>query len=74
MVLFKGHGVYRKVPVANAIEMAGKQPIGVRWIDRNKSDEATPDYRSRLVAKERRRNSLDEMFAATPPLEAKNTS
>ena len=43
-------GVYRKVPVTKAMEVTGKQPIGVRRIDSNKGDEATPDYRSRLVA------------------------
>ena len=51
--------------------MTGKAPIGCRWIDINKGDDEHPEYRSRLVAKEINRSPSDEMFAATPPLEAK---
>ena len=50
--------------------MTGKGPIGSRWIDINKGDDENPEYRSRLVAKEINRSPSDEMFAATPPLEA----
>lgn len=46
----------------------------VRWIDVNKGDEETPNYRSRLVAKESRSDGgigeAEELFAGTPPLEA----
>ena len=49
---------------------SGKQPIGVRWIDINKGDEVNPEYRSRLVAQEIKRDHSLELFAATPPLEA----
>ena len=66
--IFKEHGVYHKVPEEKALRMTRKKPIGVRWLDTNKGDEATPEYRSRLVAKEIKRNTLDEMVAATPPL------
>ena len=51
--------------------MTGKQPIGSKWIDINKGDAKAPNYRSRLVAKEIKRGPSDNMFAATPPLEAK---
>ena len=51
--------------------MTGKAPIGCRWIDINKGDDEKPEYRSRLVAKEINRSPNAEMFAATPPLEAK---
>ena len=51
--------------------MTGTQPIGVRWSDPNKSDDTTPDYRSKLVASEVQRNALDELFAATPAIGAK---
>ena len=51
--------------------MTGKQPIGCKWIDINKGDAKNPNYRSRLVAKEIKRGPSDDMFAATPPLEAK---
>ena len=46
-------------------------PIGVRWVDVNKGDKDNPEYRSRLVAKEIKRDKRGDLFAATPPLEAK---
>ena len=51
--------------------MTGKAPIGTRWIDINKGDEKAPEYRSRLVAQEIKRDKREDLFAATPPLEAK---
>ncbi len=46
----------------------------MRWIDVNKGDEASPNYRSRLVAKEFKSAGGvaedDDLFAGTPPLEA----
>ena len=71
LALFQKHTVYEKVPLQRCIDETGKQPIGIKWIDTNKGDETCPDYRSRLVAQEIKRSNLDEMFAATPPLEAK---
>ena len=41
------------------------------WIDIDKGGPGEPEYRSRFVAKEINRKASDEMFAATPPLEAK---
>ena len=43
----------------------------MRWIDCNKGDAVHPNFRSRLVAKEIKRDSRIDRFAATPPLEAK---
>ena len=40
-------------------------------MDINKGDEDSPEYRSRLVAKEIKRDRNQDLFAATPPLEAK---
>ena len=71
MAKFGQNEVYTKVPISECVAVTGKQPIGSRWIDINKGDEAVPNYRSRLVAKEIRRGPNEEMFAATPPLEAK---
>jgi hypothetical protein len=68
---FCKHGVYHKVPITKCYEATGKAPIGVRWIDINKGDKGTPEYRSRLVAKEIKRDSRTDLFAATPRLEAK---
>jgi len=63
--------VYRKVPISEAIRVTGKKPIGTRWVDVNKGDEVNPEYRSRLVAKEIKVSKREDLFAATPPLEAK---
>ncbi len=46
---------------------------GVKWVDANKGDEEMPVYRCRLVAKENKKNKREELFVATPPLEAKKT-
>eukprot|EP00969_Alexandrium_andersonii_P154999 6852857-Alexandrium_andersonii.AAC.1 len=45
-------------------------PIQVRWVDISKGDAESPEYRSRLVANEIKRDSRDDLFAATPPVEA----
>ena len=71
MQTYFDHKAYDKVQISEAMRVTGKQPIGCRWIDINKGDEENPEYRSRLVAKEIKRSASDEMFAATPPLEAK---
>ena len=66
----KQHNVYTKVPISKCIATTGKQPIGSKWLDINKGDESKPNYRSRLVAQEIRRGPDEDMFAATPPLDA----
>ena len=68
---FRKHEVYVKVPIQQCWDRTGKNPIGVRWVDINKGDDKNPRYRSRLVAKEFKVGVADELFAATPPLEAK---
>ena len=40
-------------------------------MDVNKGDDVNPEYRSRLVAQEIKRDNREDLFAATPPLEAK---
>ena len=42
--------------------------ISCRWVDINKGDDQAPEYRSRLVAREVKRDRRQDMFAATPPL------
>ena len=37
----------------------------------NKGDISNPEYRSRLVAKEIKKDKRQDLFAATPPLECK---
>ena len=48
---FRGRGVYIKVGLDECWAVTGKKPIAVRWIDINKGDMVSPNYRSRLVAK-----------------------
>ena len=67
---FKKHGVYTKVSEKECWRVTGKGPIGTRWVDINKGDEDRPEYRSRLVAKELKTDKREDLFAATPPIEA----
>ena len=64
------HQVYRKVPIKECWDVTGKAPIQTRWLDINKGDKVHPDYRSRLVAKDFKKDRRMDLFAATPPLEA----
>ena len=48
----------------------GWKVVKTRWIDINKGDEDTPNYWSRLVAKEFNDGAGEGLFASTPPLEA----
>jgi hypothetical protein len=68
---FRKREVYDKVPISQCWERTGKAPIGVRWVDINKGDAMNPENRSRLVAKEIKKDTRNDLFAATPPLEAK---
>ena len=61
--------VYAKVPRSKC-EAAGCKPITTRWIDVNKGDDENRNYRSRMVAREIKRDNRIDLFAATPPLEA----
>jgi hypothetical protein len=72
---FNSKGVWRKRPRQEAFARTGRQPISVRWVDVNKSDEENPRYRSRLVARQLKATdkSGDSYFAPTPPLESLRT-
>ena len=52
-----------------------KVPLSVRWVDVNKGDGLTPNYRSRLVARQLKATdrSGHSGFAPAPPLEALRT-
>ena len=62
--------MYDNVPITECKRATGKMPITVRWIDINKGDRDSPSYRSRIVARELNTHTRDDLFAATPPLEA----
>lgn len=57
------------MPRRKATDLGGKV-ISVRWIDISKGDEVLENYRSRLVAREIKKDDRPDLFAATPPLEA----
>ena len=65
--------LYTKVPIDQCWRITGKAPIGTRWIDINKQDEANPLYRSRLVGQEFNTSNDVSLYAATPPLELLRT-
>ena len=48
--------------------------MSVRWVDTNKGSDEEPNYRSRLVGREIKTSDRPDLFAAMPPLEAKNVS
>ncbi len=73
METFKKHGLYQKVPLEECWRVTGKSPTGVKWVDENKGEAKQPEYRSRLVAKEIKHDEREDLFAATPPLEAKKS-
>jgi hypothetical protein len=64
--------VWLKRPRAEAKQRTGKPAISVRWVDVNKGDDESPNYRSRLVARQLKAHdrSGESFFAPTPPLEA----
>ena len=67
----KEKGVYRKMPRREAIRK-GIKIVKSRWVDINKGDAKSRNSRSRVVAQEYNdgKDIEEDMFAATPPLEA----
>ncbi len=74
METFKKRGVCEKVPREECWTVTGKAIAGVKWVDANEGDKEKPEYRCRLVAKEIEKDKREDLFAATPPLEAKKVS
>ena len=52
------------------MEISGKRPLRLKWIDVNKGDGLSRNIRSRLVCTEVRPKGVEAIFAATPPLES----
>lgn len=61
--------VWAKIPRTLA-QARGWKISKTRWIDINKGDDDNPVYKSRLVGKEFNNETMDGIFAGTPPLEA----
>ena len=75
LAFFHSKRVWIKVPQGEARRQTGRPPVSVRWVDVNKGDDLTPNYRSRLVARQlkARDTSGQSFFAPAPPLEALRT-
>ena len=61
------------VPKKECLRQTGKQPVSVRWVDTNKGRGGAIDVRSSMVARDFKGNDKDrdDLFAETPPWEAK---
>ena len=68
-----GRNIWTPVPVEECWRSTGKGPVSVRWVDTNKGGPGEMVVRSRLVARDFKGNDKDrdDLFAETPPLEAK---
>ena len=62
-------GVWELRPISECLNVTGKKRVKVRWVDVQKGDDAAPNVRSRIVAKDFRTDARPDLFAATPPLE-----
>ena len=65
--------IWSQVPIGMCWDLTGKGPTSVRWVDVNKAGEGGMEVRCRLVARDFKGNDKgrDDLFVATPPLEAK---
>ena len=65
---------YEKRTIEECWQKTGKGPITLKWIDRNKGDREHPNYRSRIVVREvkKQHGALPGhmLFSSMPPLEA----
>ena len=68
MEFFKRMAVYRKVPRSEVKKQGGKI-ISTRWVDTDKGYKGNANYRSRLVARDNKKDKRQDLFSATPPLE-----
>ena len=57
----EGMKVWKAVPRTEDMKV-----ISTIWVDINTGDKANPNYRSRLVARELKKDTLSELFAAMP--------
>ena len=65
--------IWSQVPIGTCYDLTRKGPTPVRWVDVNNAGEGGMEVRCRLVARDFKGNDKgrDDLFAATPPLEAK---
>ena len=71
----EGHKLWELRPISECWEKLGKAPVSMRWVDTNKGDEDADEWevRCRLMARDFKggEKHRDDLFAETPPLEAK---
>ena len=70
MEYFDGKDVLELRSIEECRRHTGKPPVTVRWVDVNKGDDANPNIRSRLVARQIWQAGEEAIFAPTPPLDA----
>ena len=62
-------------PLKDCWDKTGRDPVSMKWVDTNKGDDHSEDWeiRCRLVARDFKGKDTgrDDLFAETPPLEAK---
>lgn len=62
-------GPSNRVSIDECYAKTSRAPTSIRWIDICNGGEASPNYRSILVAREINTRKRDDLFAGTPPLE-----
>ena len=62
-------GVWELRTISECLEVTGKKPVKVRWVDINKGDDESPNVRYRIVAKDFNVDKRPDLFAATRSLE-----
>ena len=70
MGYYKKLGVYVTESRKQAFKSGARKIIKVRWVDGNKGTPENPEIRSRLVAKDIATSIRDDLYAATPNIEA----
>lgn len=71
MAQVRKHWVYDKVDVKDCYGKTVMPPTGTRWADMIKGEIVHPECRPRLVAQKINTERRGDLFAATPPVEAK---
>ena len=65
-------GVYEKVDERAAVGKYNVTPLDTKWVDTDKAFEVEPmQIRSRIVAREFKKRNRPDLYAGTPPLEAR---
>ncbi len=69
----ESRGLWHLVPIEECWNKTQKDPVSMRWVDTDKGSPGKVEIRSRLVARDFKGSDKDrdDLFAETPPLEAK---